>query len=190
MRLQVSAPKSKLSISVIRQISRQVLRIYPPILPSLYRVLHMANCDIYIRSQAIDGNVPVLYTPPANSRRMFLHSPRPPRKLSHTPLCRPIFRRLPGQKLSVELVPFGKRTHSRLYHPIPLPIAQPLLQSLTLMMSPTAFCDKKTTLSLSSTRNYSTYASPSLQSSSASFRPRRERDGCLPRLWSGTYASV
>jgi hypothetical protein len=150
----------------------------------------MANRDFYIRSRAIDGNVPVLYTSPANSRCMFFHFPPPPRKLSHTPLCRPIFRRSPGQRLSAELVLFGKRTHSRLYHPTPLPIAQPLPQSSTLMMSLTAFCDKKTTLSLSSIRNYSTYVFPSLQFSSASFRPKRERDGCLPRLWSGICASV
>ena len=161
--------------------SSQVLRIYFPLLPPLYRVLRMAYCDLRIRSQAINGHVPILHASAANPRRMCLHLSRAPRELKYMLSSRPISRQSPGQRLSAELVLSVKKTRSRHCPPIPLLIARLLPPSSMLMTSLTVSCGKKTTSSPFSTRNCLTCAFPSLRSSNALFRLRRARDGCSPR---------
>jgi len=161
--------------------SPQVLRIYPPLLPSLYRVLRMADCDLRIRGQAINGYVPILHASPANPRCTCSHIPRSPRKLRRILFSRLTSKQSPGQRLFAELVLSVKRIRLRPCHLNPLPMAQLQPQSLTLTMSPIVFCDKKTTLPRFSTRNCSTCAFPSLRLFSASSHLRRARDVCLPR---------
>ena len=103
---------------------------------------------------------------------------------------RPISKQSPGQRSSLELVLSVRRTRLRRCHLIPLLIARLQPPNSTLMISLTVSCDKRTTLSLFSTRNFSTCAFPSLRFSGASFPLRRAKDVCLPRHWSGTYGSV
>ena len=150
----------------------------------------MADRDLLIRPQAINGHVPVLHPSPAHPGRTCSHTYRSPRKLKRIPLSRPISKPLLGRRLSAELALSAKRTRLQPYHLTPLPMAQLQPPSLTPMMSLTVSCDKKTTLSHFSTRNYSTCAFPSPWLCSVSFHLKKARGVCLLRHWSGIYDSV
>jgi len=141
----------------------------------------MADCDLRVRGQAVNGHVPILHASPANPRCTCSHIPQSPRKLRRITLPRLTSKRSPGQRLSAESVLSVKTIRLRPYRLTPLPTAQPPPLSLTLTMSLTVFYDKKTTSPRFSTRNCSTCAFPSLRLLSASFHPRRARDVCLPR---------
>ena len=159
----------------------QVLRIYFPLFPPLYRLLRMANCDLRIRGQAVNGHVSILHTSPANPRRTCPNRSRSPKKLRRILSLRPISRQSPGQRLSAESVLSVKRTRSRRYHPTPPLIARPPPPNSMPMMSLTVSCGKRTILSPFSTRNCSTCVFPSLRSSNALFRPKKARGVCSPR---------
>jgi len=141
----------------------------------------MADRDLRIRGQAVNGHVPILHTSLENPRCACPHIHRSSRKLRPVLLSRLTFKQSPGQRLSVGLAPSAKKTRLRPYHRIPLPTVQLPPPSLTPTISLTAFCDKKTTLSPCSTRNCSTCVFPSPRRFGASFRLRRVRDVCSPR---------